>query len=245
MFADQAVARLSMVCGQEALRHVHRMAIREAAAHLLHPRLIEPSETPEPLIYLRLEPCPWCGASSPLPGSPPVPLRHSRVLREDEQPEVSAVTLHALACEALTGRSVLLAVVAAESTPCPPRRLATRGASLARLLRGRARPRTARGIVACLDTSETWADALLQAGGCEGDAAPTAPETEGVTCSLPTLPASARLSSRTRRASSPHFLTPHAEDLIPPGVNDAYLRWRASRVATAFRVRTKANGAAV
>lgn len=220
-------------CDEAIELAVLRMADREANACLLHPRDAGPLESPDAIVHVRAEPCPWCGAADAgrWPASALTPIRAVRLLGTGEAAPTGRATLTALACESLTARSLLVIAVALERGGGPSSlAFRTRAAACASLVRGGL---SLGDLIAAVDAGEAWADALtVRSFAVAGDG------TAGV------LPASSRrrpgpLAARPddlatlRGLLEPHFLTPHVGGGPLDELNERYLRRRRERVEAA------------
>lgn len=207
---------------------VRRMAHREAAMLLQNPLRAAYVDEPPVRVVIVPRPCPWCGRAT-VPAAPHgrlTPLREVRIVPEGS-PGPGQVLLSALACEQLPARPLLLLVKGAErGVGLPASSFTTRGAALARLVHEEAM--AIEKAIEEIDWREGWVDSLV------GLASPGGPEPDRV------LPAAARLCPdeasevditalrQLRARLRPHFLTPHLDGPLLDGLNDDYLRWRAS-----------------
>ena len=213
---DHDVAELTAV--------LRRMAHREASALLLRPNLTTWVLSPTPRVLVRALPCPWCETDAEAADPAALePMDEVRMWRPDEAGASAAVTLHVLACEWLTARSVLPLVRAVQDGRGDlPTDMSTRGAAVAEVL-ARTPDTSLADLLAELDTRESWWTA----------ATPTAGQPDETQSARPVLPASTRLAPSVVRPGGdrdlvgPYVLSPHRLDDEPAGLQEAFLRYRA------------------
>jgi hypothetical protein len=199
---------------------LRRMARREASALLLRPNLSTWLLDPAVRVSVRPLPCPWCGADAEAVDPAGLePMDEVRMRRPDEPPAPGAVTLHALACEWLTARSVLPLVRAAQDGHDLPADVLTRAAATAEIT-ARAPGVSLVELLAEVDARESWLPGAADGPG-------------GTSPGRPVLPASAR-SAPSPAGSAPdrdlvdsYVLTPHRTHDEPAGLQEAYRRHRA------------------
>lgn len=188
-----AAALTALDQGDEALR---RMATREASALRLNPTHTTWLAEPVVRVWVRPHPCPWCGAT-PDP-SALQPTDQIRLLPAEEPAPPNTVTLHALACEWLTAKSILPLV---QPSAALPTEFSTRAAATATILSRD--PNTPISTLLSEVDSGEWPD--------------VAPDR------LPILPASSRTAAGPDTVTS-HILTPHAIDPTLTALSSTYRR---------------------
>ncbi|MBV7245819.1 hypothetical protein [Streptomyces sp. MW-W600-10] len=183
------------------------MADREAEACLL----LAPSvDVPTPLLHMRVEKCPECGADRDTlrAHSTAVPTRVAALLAADEEPSGPGNVLTLLGCEVLPTRALLPAVLA-EPAPGGRLRFKTRAAVLTEL--------TGSPVVAPADLSKLVpAMASMERSSARAGlaAAATPVSDDGAYVVLPALTRFNPLASAgggSRRPAGAHPLTPHPD----------------------------------
>ncbi|WFE60200.1 hypothetical protein [Micromonospora sp. WMMD712] len=204
---------------------VRRMARREASALLLRPNLAAWALSSTTRVAVRARSCPWCGTDAEAADPAALePMDEVRMWRPGEPHPGAPVTLHALACEWLTARSLLPLVRAAQDGHAAlPRDVSTRAATAAEIV-ARAPGVSLADLLAEVDGRESWLPSAVSSQGRADHSLP----------GQPTLPASTRLaptvatgSGTDRDLVGPHLLTPHRLDDEPAGLPETYLRYRA------------------
>ncbi|MCM0640398.1 hypothetical protein [Cellulomonas wangsupingiae] len=215
---------------RDLLAVVHRLAAREAQAHLVHPVMSAWTDEPAVTVSIRVRPCPVCGTR---PGGPGVvapatalrPVREVRVLADGERQVEGSALLVSLWCEALTGRALVPLVAQGAARAATVAR--TRAATVAEL--------HGAGVTGLFDvlTALDAAEEPWSAPGAERWTLPAATRyrlagAEGRAGGRPAPGSVLRARLRTSFAS-PHLADPNLAELA-----DAYRAYRLEVAASAL-----------